>query len=62
METSDLLTEIVHLRVVWRYAGMRLGALCVMDSGQHLMHKWLVDSWDTLQMVCINDCAKNKLY
>ena len=30
---------------------MRLGAPCVMDSGQGLMHKWLADSLDTLQVV-----------
>ena len=32
---------------------MRLGAPCVMDSGQDLMHKWPADSWDTLQVVCM---------
>ena len=53
METSDLSMEILHLRVVWRYAGMRPGALCVTDSGQDLMHKWPADSLDTLQLVCI---------
>jgi len=32
---------------------MRPGALCVMDSGQDLMHKWPADSWDILQVVCM---------
>ena len=42
------------LKVVWRFAGMRPGAPYVMDSGQDLMHKWPVDSWDTQEMVCIS--------
>ena len=34
---------------------MRPGALCAMDCGQPLMHKWLVDSWDThLQVTVIH--------
>ena len=28
------------MKDVWRYAGMRPGALCVMTFGQDLMHKW----------------------
>ena len=51
METSDLSMEQQHLRVVWRFAGMRPGALCVMDPGLDLMHKWPADSWDTQQLV-----------
>ena len=43
--------EVHHLKVVWRFAGMRPGALYVMDSGQDLMHKWPADSWDTQQLV-----------
>ena len=39
------------MRVVWRFAGMRLGALCVMNLGQEVMHKWPADSWDTLLVV-----------
>ena len=45
--------EQQHLKVVWRFAGMRPGALSVMDSGQDLMHKWPADSWDIQEMVCI---------
>ena len=45
--------EQQHLKVVWRSAGMRPGALYVMDSGQDLMHKWPADSWDIQEMVCI---------
>ena len=51
METSDLSMEQLHLKVVWRFAGMRPGALCVMICGQDLMHKWPADSWDTQQLV-----------
>ena len=43
--------EQQHLKVVWRSVGMRPGALCVMGTGQDLMLKWLVDSWDTQQLV-----------
>ena len=43
--------EVQHLKVVWRFAGMRPGALYVMDPGQDLMHKWPADSWDTQQLV-----------
>ena len=32
---------------------MRPGAPYVMDSGQDLMHKWPVDSWDTQETVCL---------
>ena len=45
--------EQQHLKVVWRFAGMRPGAPYVMDSGQDLMHKWLADNWDTLLVVCV---------
>ena len=51
MEISDLSMEQLHLRVVWRFAGMRPGALCVIICGQDLMHKWPADSWDTQQLV-----------
>ena len=43
------------MRVVWRSAGMRPGALCAMDYGQPLMHKWLADSWDTHFQVTVID-------
>ena len=42
------------MKDVWRCAGMRPGALCVMTSGLHLMHKWLADSWDTQRLVSEN--------
>ena len=53
--------EQLSMRVVWRFAGMRPGALCVMGSGQDLMHKWPADSLVTWQMVrntynIITDC------
>ena len=57
METSDLPMEVLRLKVVWRYAGMRLGALYVMEHGQETMHKWPADSWDTLQMVRMRSIA-----
>ena len=43
--------EQIIMRVVWRFAGMRPGALCVMECGQSLVHKWLVDNWVTQQLV-----------
>ena len=43
--------EQVSMRVVLRFAGMRPGALCVMECGQNLAHKWPADSWDTQQSV-----------
>ena len=43
--------EQLSMRVVWRFAGMKPGALCVMGSGQDLMHKWPADSLVTWQMV-----------
>ena len=43
------------MRVVWRFAGMRPGALCVMDCGQTLMHKWPADSWDIHLQVTVID-------
>ena len=48
--------EQVSMRVVWRFAGMRPGALCVMDPGQNLVHKWPADSWDTQQSVMECTC------
>ena len=51
METSDLSMEQQHLKDVWRFAGMRRGALCVMGTGLQVMHKWPADSWDTQQLV-----------
>ena len=45
--------EQLHLKDVWRFAGMRPGALYVMGSGQDLMHKWLADSWVTPLVVCV---------
>ena len=41
------------MRVVWRFAGMRLGALCVMTPGLPLMQELPADSWDTQQLVNI---------
>ena len=52
--------EQQHLKVVWRSAGMRPGALYVMDSGQDLMHKWPADSWDIQEMVCICTSLQTK--
>ena len=43
--------EALLLKVVWRFAGMRPGALYVMDSGQVLMHEWPAGSWDSHQLV-----------
>ena len=43
--------EQLHLKVVWRSAGMRPGALCVINTGQEVMLKWHVGSWDTKQVV-----------
>ena len=43
--------EQLHLKVVWRFAGMRPGALYVMDCGLDLMHKWPADSLVTQQLV-----------
>ena len=61
METLDLSMEQLSMRVVWRFAGMKPGALCVMDCGQDLMHKWPADSLVMCQMVqdtynIITDC------
>ena len=41
------------MMVVWRFAGMRPGALCVMASGQHLMQQWPADSLVSYQLVCV---------
>ena len=41
----------MHLKDVWRSAGMKSGELCVMISGQGLMEPWLAGSWDFLQQV-----------
>ena len=43
--------EQLSMRVVWRFAGMRPGALCVTGSGLDLMHKWPADSLVSWQMV-----------
>ena len=51
METSDLSMEQQHLKDVWRFAGMRRGAPCVMGTGLQMMHKWPADSLDTQQLV-----------
>ena len=45
--------EQLSMRVVWRFAGMRPGALCVMGSGLDLMRKWPADSLVMWQMVRI---------
>ena len=55
METSDWLEDQTDMKVVWRFAGMRPGVLSVMDCGQHLMHKWLVDSLGTHLQVTVID-------
>ena len=41
----------MHLKGVWRSAGMKFGEQCVMISGQVLMEPWLAGSWDFLQQV-----------
>ena len=43
--------EQQHLKDAWRFAGMRHGALYVMNLGQDMMHKWPADSLDTLLVV-----------
>ena len=48
METLGWWVEQLHMKDVWRFAGMKFGALCVMISGQLLMQRWLADSWDSL--------------
>ena len=53
MEISGYSVEQLHLKVVWKFAGMKPGALSVMNFGHDLMHKWLADSWDTQQVVCM---------
>ena len=55
METSDWLEDQTDMKVVWRFAGMRPGVLSVMDCGQDLMHKWLVDSLGTHLQVTVID-------
>ena len=35
------------MRAVWRFAGIRPGALCVMTPGLRLMQELPVDNWDT---------------
>ena len=39
------------MKAVWRYAGMRPGALCVMIHGLLLMQSWPVNSLATQQQV-----------
>ena len=51
MEASGWSMEQQLFKVVWRFAGMRLGAQYVMNLGQDMMHKWPADSWDTLLVV-----------
>ena len=53
METSDWLMGQLLMRVVWRFAGMRPGAPCVMTSGLILMQELPADSLDTPQLVNI---------
>ena len=48
METLGWWEEPISMMDVWRFAGMKFGALCVMISGQLLMQRWLADSWDSL--------------
>ena len=64
METSDLLMGQLLMRVVWRFAGMRLGVLSVMTSGLQLMQKLPADSWDTQQLVnieCLTSLSSNNI-
>ena len=51
MEISDWLMGQLSMRAVWKCAGMRLGAPCVMTFGLHLMPELPADSWDTQQLV-----------
>ena len=39
------------MKGVWKYAGMRLGALCVMIHGLILMQSWPADNQDSTQQV-----------
>ena len=50
------------MKVVWRFAGMRLGVLSVMTPGLHLMQELPADSWDTQQLVnieCLTGLSSN---
>ena len=50
------------MKVVWKFAGMRPGALCVMISGLLLMQQWLADSWDSIQLVNISAVAQHSVH
>ena len=41
------------MRVVWKFAGIGCGVLCVTTSGLLLMQELPADSWDTQQLVNI---------
>lgn len=45
METSDLLEGLPCTRDEWKFAGMKHGALFVMNPGQSMMPMWPADSW-----------------
>ena len=51
METLGWWEEPISMKDVWRFAGMRSGALCVMITGQVKMRLWHADSWDMLPLV-----------
>ena len=51
METSGWWVEPISMKDVWRFAGMRSGALCVMISGQALMQQLPADNLDMLPQV-----------
>ena len=54
MEISDWWVGQLPMRVVWRFAGMGGGELCVMTPGLLLMQLLPADSWDTQQLVSIS--------
>ena len=46
------------VKVVWRYAATRLGALCAMTSGITVMLEWSVLNWDSPEQVWLKvECA-----
>ena len=46
--------ERPSMMVVWRSAGMRPGALCVMASGHQMMQQWPADSLGLYQLVRVD--------
>ena len=51
METLGWWEEPISMKDVWRFAGMKSGAQCVMITGQVKMRLWHADSWDMLPQV-----------